>query len=89
VSSAVSLALLLAGSVAGQPLHAHDGPPFPIVSEHTAGAYAVSVWTDPDTTDDGTAGGQFWVVLRPASGYSSCSNAGGARQPDRRVLLAR
>jgi hypothetical protein len=28
--------------------------------------YLVSVWTDPDATDDGTAGGQFWVVIEPA-----------------------
>jgi hypothetical protein len=28
----------------------------------------MSVWTDPDTTDDGSAGGQFWVMLEPAGG---------------------
>lgn len=44
-------------------LVAHDGPPFPIVSDQRAGPYTISVWTDPDTTDDGTAGGQFWVML--------------------------
>jgi hypothetical protein len=47
---------------------AHDGPPFPIASEVAAGPYVVSIWTDPDTTDDGTPGGQFWVVLRAPSG---------------------
>jgi hypothetical protein len=47
---------------------AHDGPPFPIVSTRTAGPYTISVWTDPDTTDDGTAGGQFWVTLEAAGG---------------------
>jgi hypothetical protein len=26
----------------------------------------VSVWTDPDTTDDGSPGGKFWVTLEPA-----------------------
>jgi hypothetical protein len=26
----------------------------------------ISVWTDPDTTDDGSPGGQFWVTLRRA-----------------------
>jgi hypothetical protein len=61
------LGVLIAAAVAGERLHAHDGPPFPIVSEQTAGAYVVSVWTDPDTTDDGTAGGQFWVLLRPVA----------------------
>jgi hypothetical protein len=44
-------------------LSAHSGPPYPIVSSAQAGAYVVSVWTDPDTTDDGSEGGQFWVVL--------------------------
>jgi hypothetical protein len=47
---------------------AHDGPPFPIVSNARAGPYEVSIWTDPDTTADGTPGGQFWVTLRMASG---------------------
>ena len=45
---------------------AHSGPPFPIVSDRIAGAYRISIWTDPDTTDDGTPGGQFWVVLEGA-----------------------
>jgi hypothetical protein len=40
---------------------AHDGPPFPIISDSAAGPYVVSIWTDPDTTEDGSAGGQFWV----------------------------
>ena len=42
---------------------AHDGPPYPIVSGQRVGPYVISVWTDPDTTDDGTAGGQFWVTF--------------------------
>jgi hypothetical protein len=45
---------------------AHSGPPFPIVSNRIAGAYIISVWTDPDTTDDGKPAGQFWVMLDPA-----------------------
>ena len=45
---------------------AHDGPPYPIVSNQVLGAFRVSVWTDPDTTDDDTAGGQFWVMIDPA-----------------------
>lgn len=54
--------------LAAEPMvRAHDGPPFPIVSDQLAGAYLVSVWTDPDATDDGTAGGQFWVQLRMAA----------------------
>jgi hypothetical protein len=47
---------------------AHDGPPFPIVSDRVAGAYRVSIWTDPDTTDDGSPGGQFWVRLEGERG---------------------
>ena len=58
-----TLAIVLAASAIG---HAHDGPPFPIVSDQVAGAYLVSVWTDPDTTDDGSPGGQFWVRLHRA-----------------------
>ena len=51
--------LVITSSVA----RAHDGPPFPILSDLVAGPYVVSIWTDPDTTDDGSAGGQFWVRL--------------------------
>jgi hypothetical protein len=54
------------GLVASRTVFAHDGPPYPIVSNQLLGAYRVSVWTDPDTTDDGTAGGQFWVMIDPA-----------------------
>jgi hypothetical protein len=44
-------------------LRAHSGPPFPIVTDAMRGPYMISIWTDPDATDDGSAGGQFWVVL--------------------------
>lgn len=47
---------------------AHEGPPFPILSNHTSGPYVVAIWTDPDTTDDGSARGQFWVKLHTATG---------------------
>jgi hypothetical protein len=60
---AICLAVLV---LAHRGLAAHDGPPFPIVSNQISGPYAISVWTDPDTTDDGTPGGQFWVTLEPA-----------------------
>ena len=46
--------------------HAHSGPPFPIVEDRIVGAYQVSLWADPDATDDSSAAGQFWVMLRPA-----------------------
>ena len=44
-------------------LLAHSGPPFPIVTDATRGPYTISIWTDPDATDDGTPAGQFWVVI--------------------------
>lgn len=57
------LSLLLAA-----PAGAHSGPPFPILSNHVAGGYEVAIWTDPDATDDATAGGQFWVMLQARGG---------------------
>ena len=48
-------------------LHAHSGPPYPIVSNRIVGAYDISIWTDPDSTDDKTAAGKFWVVLDSAA----------------------
>jgi hypothetical protein len=59
----VAAALLSAESVT-----AHSGPPFPILSNRIAGAYDISIWSDPDTTDDGSPGGQFWVVLTAVGG---------------------
>jgi hypothetical protein len=61
----ITLAALLAREM---PVHAHSGPPFPIVSDRIAGAYRISIWTDPDTTDDGKPAGRFWVTIDPASG---------------------
>lgn len=52
--------LLLATAVLG----AHEGPPYPIVSDRVVAGYELSVWTDPDSTDDGSPGGRFWVTLR-------------------------
>ena len=62
---AVAIALL---ALIDRGLRAHDGPPFPIVTNQISGPYSISVWTDPDTTDDGTPGGQFWVTLEMAGG---------------------
>lgn len=54
-------------ALCGTPVvRAHSGPPFPIVSNRPAGPYVVSIWTDPDTTSDQSAAGQFWVMLDPA-----------------------
>jgi hypothetical protein len=51
----------------GVPLAAHNGPPFPVVTDRAAGSYIVSLWADPDTSDDGDADGRFWVVVNPAT----------------------
>jgi hypothetical protein len=51
-----------------QQVFAHSGPPFPALSDRAAGPYRLSLWTDPDTTDDGSAAGQFWVVIHLADG---------------------
>ena len=57
-----AIGVLLAVS-AHASLLAHSGPPFPIVTDAVRGPYTISIWTDPDTTDDGSPGGQFWVVI--------------------------
>jgi hypothetical protein len=54
--------------LAPQPiLHAHSGPPFPVLSNRIIGAYDISIWTDPDSTDDKTPAGKFWIVIDPSS----------------------
>ncbi len=58
-----ALVVVIGVAAVSRTAFAHDGPPFPIVSDRLAGPYVVSIWTDPDSTDDGSAGGQFWVVL--------------------------
>lgn len=67
MTRAAAFATLLIVS-APRPLPAHDGPPYPIVTDHAAGPYRLSVWTDPDTTDNGTPAGQFWVRLETVNG---------------------
>jgi len=64
VALCVTLGLLTL--LAAQPAGAHSGPPYPVVSHQVAGAYRLSLWTDPDATDDRMPGGQFWVVIEPA-----------------------
>jgi hypothetical protein len=46
---------------------AHSGPPYPIVQDQVTGPYRIAVWTDPDSTDDGSAAGRFWVTVHPAA----------------------
>ena len=68
-----SMALLLALWPVGAA--AHSGPPYPVVSGQAIGGYIVTVWTDPDTTDDGSAQGKFWVTLQPAQGRAAIDAA--------------
>jgi hypothetical protein len=62
---AVAATTALAAAVAT--VQAHNGPPYPIVSDTVAGPYRISIWADPDTTDDGAPAGQFWVVIEPVA----------------------
>jgi len=66
--AAAVLASLIALVAAPREASAHAGPPYPIVSNRQTGPYRISVWTDPDATDDRSPGGQFWVILEPAHG---------------------
>jgi hypothetical protein len=49
------------------PLDAHNGPPFPVITDRPVGNYIVSLWADPDASDEGDADGRFWVVLSPVA----------------------
>jgi hypothetical protein len=56
------VALLLA-LLAAPLARAHDGPPYPVLVDQTAGPYVLSVWADPDV---GT--GTFYIQLEPPPG---------------------
>jgi hypothetical protein len=49
------------------PLLAHNGPPFPVITDRMVGNYVISLWADPDASDDGDKDGRFWVVVNPAA----------------------
>jgi hypothetical protein len=65
--SSCALLVLAVVIVAQSTGRAHSGPPFPIVTDAVRGPYTISIWTDPDATDDGTPGGQFWIVIAPSA----------------------
>jgi hypothetical protein len=67
-SAAVRLAILMIVATGMVAVQAHSGPPFPILSDQIAGAYQISVWADPDATDDRSAAGKFWVMLQTRPG---------------------
>ena len=75
------VAVAVAVLAAQHGLHAHSGPPFPIVTDAVRGPYTISIWTDPDATDNGAAGGQFWIVLAP-------STKNGALTADTRAVVS-
>ena len=64
----VATALIAALIVLSGRVIAHSGPPFPLISDRVAGPYELSIWTDPDATDDRSPAGQFWVTIRLADG---------------------
>jgi hypothetical protein len=66
VRSTRALAVAVAVVVAQRASFAHSGPPFPIVTDAVRGPYTISIWTDPDATDNGALGGQFWIVINPS-----------------------
>jgi hypothetical protein len=57
------LSLVVVVLVASSPLGAHNGPPFPIISDKRVGPVVVSLWTHPDV---GT--GLFYVIVEPPPG---------------------
>jgi len=73
------LRTLIVLTVFGCVLQAHSGPPFPIVEDRIVGVYKVSIWTDPDATDDRTAAGKFWVTLQPAARATTLPDATNVR----------
>jgi hypothetical protein len=48
---------------------AHNGPPFPIIENHTVGPCIISLWTHPDV---GT--GTFFVFVQPLPGATVPKN---------------
>ena len=64
--SRILLACLLAGllfMVCAPNAAAHNGPPFPIITDQRVGPYIISLWTHPDL---GT--GTFFVMIDPLPG---------------------
>ena len=66
---ALVTAYLMAAAMLGVsiPLAAHNGPPYPLLTDRAAGNYIISLWADPDASDDGSADARFWVMVHPAA----------------------
>lgn len=78
---AIGCSTVVAAMTWSASLLAHNGPPYPIVSNRVAGNYQVSLWADPDATDDGSADGRFWVAVNTAQ-------RGAALPPDTEVKIS-
>ena len=63
----IALAAIIVAVAFSAALHAHNGPPFPVITGKPVDNYIVSLWADPDASDDGDADGQFWVMVSPAA----------------------
>jgi hypothetical protein len=63
--SGIRLRILILSLWAAASLSAHNGPPFPIISDLRMGPCVISLWTHPDV---GT--GTFFVVVSAAPGMS-------------------
>jgi hypothetical protein len=61
----ITVALVLVVALCARPVFAHNGPPFPIISDQTVGPCVISLWTHPDV---GT--GTFFVLVSAQPGKS-------------------
>ena len=59
----IAVAVILVLALCAPPVFAHNGPPFPIISDQTVGPVVLSLWTHPDI---GT--GTFFVLINPQPG---------------------
>lgn len=57
--------LLMVPLMVPKPASAHNGPPFPIITDQPVGPCVISVWADPNVGI-----GTFFVIVNPPSGGS-------------------
>jgi hypothetical protein len=61
----LTVGLLVISPVISMPASAHNGPPFPIITDQPVGPCIISVWADPNVGI-----GTFFVIVNPPSGGS-------------------
>ena len=66
---AAMLCLVIVIAVCRFAVWSHSGPPYPIIEDRIVGPYQIALWADPDTTDDQSAAGKFWITLRLAPSH--------------------